>query len=172
MTERITASLYGFVNPTGQDAGFVVPLFTDSTGGNALLAQRVGKGDLIRAFEPVEAPSSTTPLQETRTRRAGQSALWAFQFGDGTYAIDTRAALKKVLSEEKGFYRDQPFLFLQIVQFCEEASETATALKRAYEYLASHSRASAKAWRDIVFLPTLCRSTLDTLLTPRPRARR
>jgi len=97
-------------------------------------------------------------------------AFWAFQFGDGTYAIDTRVALSKILMDVKGHYRDQPFLFLQIVQFCELASETKGALKAAYQYLASHSRQSAEAWRDIVFLPTLGRQTLEALLTPRPKA--
>lgn len=151
--------LVGYLSALDEGPGFVVPLFA-SRSSNLMFVQEVGVDGRVICFRETE-PRSFRRLDESGQYLAvGDEGLWGFRDSNGTATITDRVAMQDFLLPILDSL-EQPFLKLQVAQFCDDADELIQAWRDAFEHLEERSPRSAHAWRDIVVIPTQMRLALE-----------
>jgi hypothetical protein len=140
---------------------FVLPVFVQKGGDNALLAQAIGHNDAVEAFVPIEIGVFEVFQNIERIDvEIGQAALWGFQWS----AVQARVATRKTLAHEltqasdtRGFF---PHLQLAIARFAGQDELVAPLLREAFRHLVAYSPQSGAAWRDLVILLPAARAAI------------
>lgn len=151
-----SADLIGYLSAVSNQPGFLVPVF-QTRASNMLLVQDIGPDGNVRGFRDVVPrglePVSSIPAQ---AQRIGAPAIWGFRFEDGTTHFASQGELKRSLTEARENIH-QPFLRLQVSQFCEQNDHLIEAWRTAFRHLAARAPRSADAWRDVVIVPAQVR---------------
>jgi hypothetical protein len=165
--ERVgdSAELVGYLSPFPDESGFVLPLFKRK-GGNGLSVQEISNDDMVTGFrELVPRDVHTVLMQEPVLIDIGDQALWGFVDSTGQQHFERRNDLKvrlKMLLDAV----EQPFLRLQIAQFCENEDDLVETWRSSFKHIANRSVSSAEAWRDLVIIPANVRAAVkQTVLT-------
>lgn len=154
--------LAGFFSAVDDEPSFVVPLFRSRTS-NLFLVQEVGSDDAIHAFREVD-PRHLCRIEDSGARvDVGDQALWGFRDAAMRPIIATREQLRDDLIPLLQ-HIEQPFLRLQVAQFCEQQSEIIDGWRQAFAHIEERSPRSASAWRDVVVIPTQVRLAVETAI--------
>ena len=139
--------------------GFVLPVFVNRHGGNHLYVQEIASEDRIAHFEPINIGQHDVHQHDAGVeRRAGEPALWAFQFSEAQCLIAERNALRPALEA----VRDEvsPLLRLQMASLYDEEA-LPEHVATAHRSIAAIAPRSADLWRDlIILLPRIRRALL------------
>lgn len=160
VNEDTDARLVGYLSADPNQPGFVVPLF-NRRNSNMYLVQEVGFDGRVESFREVE-PRAFNPIVDgaPEFQSIGKPAIWGFRDASGTASFADRQTLKdRLVILLKGI--EQPFLKLQVAQFCEDEAEMVSAWQRAFDHLAERSPRSANAWRDVVVIPAQMRLAVE-----------
>ena len=158
MNASAEAWLIGWIGLPLDQPGFVIPLFRRA-GANAVLAQCIDHEDRIVGFREDECHADVEYRGVPITREAGEIALWGYAFPGERAMIDHRHALAEWLAARIDEIAD-PLLRLQAIEFCEVGPQMRKAWRAAYDGLAEHAPRSARAWRDLVVVPTRVRQAI------------
>ncbi|MBV9993556.1 MAG: hypothetical protein JOZ72_19960 [Alphaproteobacteria bacterium] len=165
------ASLHGFINPVSTMPAFVLPVFMQKGGGNAVLAQVIGHNDAIEEFVPIEIGTFEVFQNVERVDVGiGQSALWGFQWSLAQARVATRASLCRELAEASDTGEFPPHLRLAIARFAGQDDAVASLLRDAFQHLVAYSPQSGAAWRDLVILLPAARAAIGRSLSPSDRS--
>lgn len=151
--------LTGYLVANPGQTGFAIPVFRGISSNRPLL-QIIGADDLVVGFSELADPRRLRDHPDATIRAAeGLPALWAFAEADGSLKVARRAALAAELAPTVDA-RTDPFLQLQIVQFCGMSRELTARWKATFAYMDDASPRSAAAWRDVVIVPAGARAAV------------
>lgn len=153
------ARLFGYVTPLPERSGFVLPVF-QKRDSNQFFLQEMDSHEIIKGWRSIEPRGViSTRLREAPTAEIGRPALWAFLDVRDELHIGTRENLRQRLMDDLPNV-DEPFLRLQIAQFCDLEAEIVAAWRGAFDHIAELAPRSASAWRDVVLVPANVRSAI------------
>nr|WP_140404605.1 hypothetical protein [Sphingomonas sp. CDS-1] len=153
------ANLVGYLKPTGDAAGFILPVFQLS-GANSLSVQTIGQDGTVSGFEQIfPTQLREVPEDEACSVAIGEPAIWGYAHGPGRREFDVRAALQRQLRPCIAEAKD-PFLQLQLARFCDADADLAVAWQKAFRHMHKLAPRSAIAWRDLVVLPAVVRQAV------------
>jgi hypothetical protein len=149
------AQLVGLHNPVGTFPAFLVPIFREHEGANALSVQEINGDDLIKNFDNTmvsfEKIIHTTQLVAVNR---GNPALWSFGFTVDDFDVDTRSGLSRWLSRRLNELVGYPFLYLEAVEFVGDRARRKHALQAVFTIISENSEQQAESWRNFdVILP-------------------
>ena len=151
--------LTGYLVANRGQTGFAIPVFR-SISSNRPLLQIIGADDRVVGFSELADSRHLCDHPDTTIMTAeGLPALWAFAEADGTLKVARRALLAAALAPTIDA-RTDPFLQLQIVQFCGMKRELTARWKATFAYMDDASPRSATAWRDVVIVPAGARAAV------------
>jgi ribosomal protein S9 len=125
------ARYYGYSDPDGLPAGFVVPVFTH---GEKKLVQEIGPDDRVLRFTELPTDAAVHPGDpgtSVEEVSEGAPAVYAFRFADGTVIAAVREALEEVLAARRTELEAHPFTLMDVLDFIhdyEGASRLAASL--------------------------------------------
>jgi hypothetical protein len=159
------AFLIGFLNPCNGASAFLIPLFANRLGANYNLIQDIGSDDIIRSFLEFEGSVNCNFHDRVPEVRAGERALWAFQY-DGQISHGTSeqlaATLLPLLSSRA--FSTSPLLESEVAKFCSQWDIYCEALNASFRFLQTFSPTAADIWRDAVVLLPVAKSDLNAIL--------
>lgn len=156
------ANLVGFLKPTAEPTGFLLPVFQMS-GANGLSVQTIGPDGAVIGFHQIFPKDlQNLPQGETCSIAVGDLALWGYAHGPGAVDFDARETLQTRLRPEI-LKANDPFLQVQLARFCDAEAELAAAWKAAFAHMGDIAPRSAIAWRDLVILPTVVRQAVEEI---------
>jgi hypothetical protein len=147
--------LVGLHNPVGTFPAFLIPIFREHQGANALSVQAINGNDLVEDFDATmvrfEEIIHTTQLLAIDR---GDPALWSFGFAIDDFDVDTRRALSPWLRKRLDELVEHPFLYLEAVEFVGDRSRRNQALRAVFTLISENSEQQAESWRNFdVILP-------------------
>lgn len=158
--------LAGFLNPTGLQKAFLIPIFSDRPRSNQTFIQKIDSAGNIRKFvtfeleEQLLLPEEEIPIQE------GDPAIWAFQDENNTLVGSQKKLAGQVGALiRNGALDEYPFLKCEALEFCEEATSYHKTLKTCFSLLKSFSEISADIWRDHTILTPQFKKEFSRALT-------
>ncbi len=151
--------LVGYLVAGDGREGFAVPVFA-GTSSNRLVTQQIASNGRVEGFRPIANGGQVRPHgDETVQIAEGAQALWAYLHADGRLHVASQRELARSLATRLDD-PIEPFLHLQIVEFCGLEKELPARWKAAYSKLARTSPRSAVAWRDVVIVPPSIRAAV------------
>jgi hypothetical protein len=149
------AQLVGLHNPVGTFPAFLIPIFREHEGANALSVQAINGDDLVEDFDTTmvafEEIAHTTQLLAVDR---GDPALWSFGFARDDFDVDTRPALSRWLRPRLDELVEHQFLYLEAVEFVRDRSRRNQALRAVFSLISENSERQAESWRNFdVILP-------------------
>jgi hypothetical protein len=124
------AQLIGLHNPVGKFPAFLIPIFREHDGANALSVQAIDVDGLVQDFDntivTLEGIIRTTQLLAINR---GDQALWSFGFTVDDFDVDTRPTLARWLRSRLDELIEHPFLYLEAVEFVGDLSRRNQALR-------------------------------------------
>lgn len=144
--------LAGYLSAVTDKPGFAVPVFRGPSS-NRPMVQLISEQDLVAGFrELADGRHVRDHFDDGISIAEGAPALWAFVGGDGRLRVQPREMLVEALKAE---LQDgtEPFLQLQIAEFCGLEQQFSAKWKAAFRYIGRTSPRSAAAWRDVVIVP-------------------
>ncbi|MCC4252588.1 hypothetical protein LL251_09165 [Sphingobium naphthae] len=159
-----TAHLVGYLRPSADGAGFVLPVFR-AEHANGLATQIIGEDGAVAGFRQIFPKDlCEASAHEPCSVQIGSPAIWGFADSNGVPAFEAREALAARLLPTIDRI-DDPFLQLQLARFCEAEDKLSSAWAKAYDRLDQVSPRSARAWRDMVILPAAVRAAVAQTAT-------
>jgi hypothetical protein len=148
---HLNGKLAGYLAAASNEPGFIVPLFQAETT-NMFLVQKAGPTERLQGFREVDPPLVHPVSGKRQPIVVGGDMLWGFRDPDGETFFGNRIEMRGHLADMADRIQ-QPFLKLQVANFCENPTELVTAWRHAFNELAKHAPRSASAWRDVVVIP-------------------
>ncbi|HEX8341106.1 MAG TPA: hypothetical protein VF624_09380, partial [Tepidisphaeraceae bacterium] len=151
--------LAGYLSAVTGKPGFAVPVFRGPSS-NRPMVQLISEQDLVAGFRELADGRHVRDHPDAAIRvTEGAPALWAFVGEDGRLRVQPRAMLAETLEAElqEG---TEPFLQLQIAQFCGLEQQFSAKWKAVFRHINRTSPRSAAAWRDVVIVPAGVRAAV------------
>ena len=130
--------LVGFLNPTPNEAAFLVPLFVRSPS-NLLFVQELTPADTIKSFFELDVRISSEYRGDIVEVQVGDKGIWAFQFRNGNMVHGKSAELARDLlaALKQGDFGTRPFLESEVANFCEAGDAYRRAVLQSFAILKS-----------------------------------
>ena len=153
------AQVIGYIKPVSGGEGFVVPVLRID-GSNGVCVQEISKDNRVAGFRQIfPRLVHEIAIKEPLRVLVGEPALSGFEIAHGDVHIEPRLALQARLKEKLDSL-EEPFLQLQVAQFCDLDNALVGAWQSAFAKLGERSPRSANAWRDMVIVPAAVRAAV------------
>lgn len=159
LVKHTNVDLTGYLSAHEGGAGFVIPVFSGRDS-NLMLVQEIARDGKVGGFRELEPKGYHRLDHDERRLSVGEPALWGFRDSNGKTVIDQREGLRMFLASHLDTL-EPPFLKLQAAQFCEDLDEMVGAWRTAFAHMDERSPRSARAWRDVVVIPTQMRLAVE-----------
>ena len=159
------ARLHGFLDLLGMRLGFLLPVFSEATAHNHLVAQQVATDGTVHGFVKVEHEGrcgAPVPCREEVEVRVGDDAWWAFGV-EGDVVHGSASTIDPTLRALVASGRLDPFPMtkVEVAVLCRDDGLLDAAIREAYPSLRSTSAWGARVWRDATILLPRVRRAAD-----------